>query len=318
MPLPAEVVDLLDSPIISPGVGHKNGSTSQNSCAEDTDEENGNYDAVHLEVVTDLTIQAFLAALKRFCGRRGLPAKIYSDNATNFVGACNELSEVKEAIFAEEAQALIHKTCANLSIEFKFIPPRAPHFGGLWEAAVKSAKHLLKRTLYTATLTHEELETIVIDIEAILNSRPLTSVSSSPRDLTALTPGHFLIGEPLTASPDIHQSRRRTGLLTRWKRIEQLRKEFWTRWSHEYLHELQNRSKWPRSCKTVKIGDLVIIKEDNIAPLNWPLGRIVAVHPGKDGEIRVAEIRTTFGNITRAIHRLAVLPINDKKEEPDL
>ncbi|XP_044574037.1 uncharacterized protein LOC123258235 [Drosophila ananassae] len=140
----------------------------------------------------------------------------------------------------------------------------------------------------------------------------------SPRDLTALTPGHFLIGEPLTASPDIHQSRRRTGLLTRLKRIEQLRKEFWTRWSHEYLHELQNRSKWPRSCKTVKIGDLVIIKEDNIAPLNWPLGRIVAVHPGKDGEIRVAEIRTTFGNITRAIHRLAVLPINDKKEEPDL
>jgi len=104
---------------------------------------------------------------------------------------------------------------------------------------VKSAKHLLIRTVSTADLTYEELETVIIDI---LNSRPLTPISYSPRDLSALTPGHFLIGGPITASPDIHNKEVRSGLVIRWKHVDKVRQDFWNRWSHEYLQELQNRS----------------------------------------------------------------------------
>jgi len=175
-----------------------------------------------------------LAALKRYNGRRGVARSIYCDNATNFVGAKNELRELKTTIYSDEARETITKTCSQLGTEFHFIPPRAPHFGGLWEAAVKSAKHLLVRTVSTADLTYEELETVIIGIEAILNSRPLTPISSSPRDLSALTPGHFLIGGPITASPDIQNKEVRSGLVSRWKQVDKVRQDCWKRWSHEY------------------------------------------------------------------------------------
>jgi len=259
--------------------------------------------AVHLEVVSDLTTQAFLAALKRFNGRSGVARSIYCDNATNFVGAKNELRELKTTIYSDEARETITKTCSRLGTEFHFIPPRAPHFGGLWEVAVKSAKHLLVRTVSTADLTYEELETVIIDIEAILNSRPLTPISSSPRDLSG----------PITASPDIHSKEVRSGLVSRWKQVDKVRQDFWKRWSHDYLQELQNRSKWTRKQKTVAVGDLVVIKEDNMPPLQWPLGRILTVHTGKDGAVRIVSIRTSAGECTRAIHRLAVLPVDTQR-----
>ncbi|XP_075157775.1 uncharacterized protein LOC142231042 [Haematobia irritans] len=195
--------------------------------------------AIHMEVVTDLTTDAFIGALKRLISRRGRCQTIYSDNGTNFVGARNQLKELETSIFGKESQETIGRACSKEMIEFKFIPPRAPHFGGLWEAAVKSAKHLLLRSVSTASLTYEELETVVIEIEAILNSRPLTPISSNPNDLTALTPGHFLIGEPLTAQIDARTNQPPTPLSKRWKLVSEIRHSFWNRWSSEYLSQLQ-------------------------------------------------------------------------------
>ena len=208
------------------------------------------------------------------------------------------------------------QTCSDKGIQLHFIPPRAPHFGGLWEAAVKSAKHLFVRGVSQASMTYQELETVMIEIEAILNSRPLVEMSSNPNDLTALTPGHFLIGEALTAQVDPSSRAARGGLAERWKMVTKVKHEFWQRWTKEYLNELRFRQKWKEETDNAKPGMMVIIKEDNLPPLSWSLGRIVNVYKGDDGAVRVADIKTANGICTRPIRRLAPLPIQEDEPLP--
>ena len=131
--------------------------------------------------------------------------------------------------------------CSRRSIEFHFIPPRAPHFGGLWEAAVKSTKQLLYKATGSASLTYEELATLLAEIEAILNSRPIAPMSNDANDLAALTPGHFIIGEPLTSLVDSQSTHTNVNLLTRWKLVTHVKLEFWKRWSRKYISTLQQR-----------------------------------------------------------------------------
>ncbi|XP_037929094.1 uncharacterized protein LOC119663556 [Teleopsis dalmanni] len=264
--------------------------------------------AVHLEVVSDLTTEAFIAAIQRFISRRGRCQTIYSDNATNLVGARNQLQELQFTIYSENGKEKIIKTSSNKGIDFKFIPPRAPHFGGLWEAAVKSAKHLMIKGIFSASLTYEELTTVITEIEAMLNSRPITKMSSDPNDLTALTPGHFLIGEPPTTNVDPYQKESRMSLSSRWRLVSELKQEFWRRWSKEYLNELQSRYKWKQQKANLCQGDLVIIKDDNLPMYKWPLGRVQQVYEGEDGLVRVADIKTANGIFKRSVRSLAPLP----------
>ncbi|XP_049884023.1 uncharacterized protein LOC126379357 [Pectinophora gossypiella] len=260
--------------------------------------------AIHLELVSDLTSNHYLMALRRFIARRGKPLNIYSDNGTSFVGAYNDLSK-----FLKANCNSLSESAANESIRFHFIPAYSPHFGGLWEAGVKSTKYHLRRVLGNCALTYEELNTTLTQIEAILNSRPLTPLSSDPADCTPLTPGHFIIGRPMTCLPQPDHLDRSTTSLSRFQRIEQLRQHFWSRWSKEYVAELQQRVKW-RSCKDgLELNSLVVVKEDNLPPLKWRLGRIVAVHPGPDGIVRVADIRTSTGVIRRAFSKICPLPV---------
>lgn len=170
--------------------------------------------AIHLELVSDLTTAAFICSLKRFFARRGKSKVIYSDNATNFVGASRELYDIHNLIHSSDHNKEVEGYFNDEQIIWRFIPPRSPHFGGLWEAAVKSFKHHFLRTIGDTLFTYEQLETFVVEIEAILNSRPISPMSSDPNDLQPLTPGHFLVGGPLISFPQMDFSKTPVNRLT--------------------------------------------------------------------------------------------------------
>lgn len=239
-----------------------------------------------------------MAAFRRFIARRGRCTDIYSDCGTNFVGADKYLKQIFTDIASTEA------------INWHFNPPSAPHFGGLWEAGIKSVKTHLIRVVGNQILTYEELHTVLIQIEAVLNSRPLSPISADPNDLSPLTPGHFLTLEPLTAIPDPDITQININRLTRWQLLQKLHRDFWNRWHQEYLHTLQQRSKWHTTKFSVAIGTMVLIKNELSPPLNWPLGRITELHPGADGIVRVATVRTTKGIFKRPLVKLCPLPTN--------
>jgi len=210
-------------------------------------------------------------------------------------------------------QIKINDYASTHGIRWHFILPRAPHHGGLWEAAVKIAKRHLNKITKDAHLTYEGLETLLVQIEAILNSRPITLISSDPKDLGFLTPGHFIIGAPLTAYPEENLEEVPVNRLSKWQHIQQLKQHFWRRWTREYLHQLQQKNKWQRTDASIEIGQMVILMEDNLPPLSWSMGRIQEVHPGKDKVVRVATVRTAKGIYKRLITRLCPLPIESNK-----
>ncbi|XP_036148006.1 uncharacterized protein LOC118647346 [Monomorium pharaonis] len=267
---------------------------------------------VHIELVSDLTSESFIAALRRFISRRGRPSCIYSDNGTVFVGANKQIKELYEFVNDPRTLSDVQHFLGERQTTWAFIPPNAPHFGGLWEAAVKSAKHHMHRIIGAAHLTFEEMATVLCEIEGILNSRPLTQLSSDPNDPAYLSPGHFLIGAPINSLPahdlkDINENR-----LTRWQRVEQIRQHFWQRWSTEYLHSLQERTKWKVNKGTqLKPDQLVLIKQQGLAPLQWLRGRVQELHVGSDGVTRAATVRTAKGTLTRPLSKLAILPLDD-------
>lgn len=264
--------------------------------------------AVHLEATSELTSAAFLATLRRFIGRRGRPQRIYSDNATNFVGAKNELDEIRQFLNAQ-IKSNFGDILVNEGIDWKFIPPRSPHMGGLWEAGIKSCKYHLKRVMCNALFTFEEFSTALVQIEACLNSRPITALSDDPSDLQPLTPAHFLVGGSLTSLEDIDLSDVALNRLDRWQLAQRVSQDFWKRWAAEYLTSLQGKTKWKKEQVNLKINDLVLLRDENLPPLRWKLGRVSELHPGHDGLVRVVSIRTDNGNFKRAIAKLCKLPL---------
>ncbi|XP_063915021.1 uncharacterized protein LOC135131281 [Zophobas morio] len=253
--------------------------------------------AVHLELVSDLTSDAFIGAFRRFIARRGRCTDLYSDCGTNFVGANKVLLQ-----YAKNA-------ASSLELKWHFNPPNAPNFGGLWEAGVRSVKTHIVRVIGAQSLTFEEYYTLLVQIEAVLNSRPLFSASPDPNDLNALTPGHFLVLEPLSSPPDEDVSTLKLNRLNRWQLIQRCQRDFWKRYQTEYLHTLQQRTKWCKVEQGPQINSVVVIRNDNAPPLQWRLGRIVELHPGADGVHRVATIKTSLGLLKRPISKLCPLPV---------
>lgn len=261
--------------------------------------------SVHLEVVSELTSEAFIATLRRFFARRGCPRNLYSDNGSNFVGVAREMKELFNQL--NSWHNCVSKFLSKDMITWHFIPARTPNFGGIWESNIKSMKRHLFRIIDKAKLTYEELSTVLAQIESILNSRPLTPVSDNPEDLEALTPAHFLIGRPLTSIPDSNLNDVKLSHLSRFQYLQHLQQQYWCRWSKEYISGLQQRFKWQQE-HSLNIGSLVILKDDNLPPLLWRLGRVTTLRPGNDGLVRVVVIKTKFGDVTRGVSKVCVLP----------
>ena len=194
--------------------------------------------AVHLELASDLTSDAFLACLRCFIARRGKPSLIWSDHGSNFVGADRELKELVEFLELQKTNDDISHFCSSQKIVWKFIPEHAPHFGGLWEAVVKSLKRHLRCVTTNVRLTFEEFSTLLTQIEACLNGRPLVPLPNDEDGVEALTPGHFLIGRPLESLPDPSDSYKSVNLLRRWHLCQAIVRHFWKRWSTDYLASL--------------------------------------------------------------------------------
>ncbi|XP_075210328.1 uncharacterized protein LOC142317658 [Lycorma delicatula] len=194
---------------------------------------------IHLELVPDLSSKKFIDALERMIARRGYVKHIYSENSTNFIGANYLLCELKQMLASEDHRHQTHSFCADNGITWHFIPPRFPHFGGFWEAGIKTIKHHFKRVLGTNILPYDEFETLLIKIEACVNTRPLTSLSNDPNDLSPLTPGHFLTGSnPLSSIPSPDLSVVNVNRLDQSQRLQRMYQNFWRRWSNEYLSTL--------------------------------------------------------------------------------
>ncbi|XP_062122497.1 uncharacterized protein LOC133836179 [Drosophila sulfurigaster albostrigata] len=203
---------------------------------------------------------------------------------------------------------------AHKSLSWHFNPPGAPHMGGLWEAGVKSFKALFYKATSTSKYTFEELSTLLAKIEACLNSMPISPMSEDPSDLLALTPGHFLIGGPLISvlEPPINQPA--TSILNRWQRLKALHQQFCFRWKDEYLKELHKRTKWQSPTRNLRIGDMVVIKEDNLPSNEWRLGRVLTTCPGTDAKVRVVDVLTARGTIRRPVAKLILLPMDSKTD----
>ena len=245
---------------------------------------------VHLEIVKGLTTEAFLASMRRFVSRRGLPKHIWSDNGSNFRGAKKDLEDLYQLLDKTDMTASLRSFFLDTQTEWHTIPERAPHFGGLWEAAVKSAKYHLKRVVGEQKLTFDELYTVVTQVEACLNSRPLPEQQShSPDGVQPLTPGHLLIGKSLMAYPETELDLK-VSQSDRWTLCQAMVQSFWRRWSKEYRSQLQVRNKWRTAQPNLAVGDVVLMKDSSSFQTHWGLARVSKVFPGDDGLVRAVDV----------------------------
>ena len=261
--------------------------------------------AVHLELVSDLTTDAFLLALKRFIARRGICSVIYSDNAKTFKKAEKDLKFLWTLMKGKEIQELF----ADKRIVWKYIVERAAWWGGMWERLVRSVKTCLRKIMGRSYLKFEELQTMICEVEAVINSRPLSYLHTESSEPSPLTPAHFLTGQRITTLPPYplglrNSSSEKTTATQLNKRLQyrqRLSTNFWNRWKKDYLMELRSAHHVsnPSNQSIFKVGDVVLIHEDKQPKHMWKMGRIADTFMGRDGKIRACAVRVPSGFVIR-------------------
>ena len=248
--------------------------------------------AIHLELTESMSTPDFVLAFRRFVSRRAMPSVIYSDNAKTF----------------KSASALLQRQFDNCSFKWKFSIPLAPWYGGFWERLFRSIKGSLKKSLGNRAVPRSELETVLFEVEACINSRPLTTVAhSDPPHI--LTPSNFLIGRgtPLTTS-ELLSLEKVNSLSETYKQQKDAVRSFWEIWQTEYIRNLPPLKR-KNDNHSLAVGSIVLIKEEGKPRIEWPLALILKLIPGRDGLIRAVQLKTARGNFTRAIKKLVRLEI---------
>ena len=266
--------------------------------------------AVHIEMVYSLSTDSFISAFLRFFyTRSGAVREVWSDNATNFISASKEL--IKDASFDEK---LFKDTLSKKGVDWQFIPARSPHQGGIWERMVKQVKTLLT-AVYNQEgyrkLSDEEYMTYLKEVENILNWRPLTSNSDDPQDFSCLSPHSLLSMGIIPSSVPQYKPLKKDTYRRCWGTVQLMADEFWKRWILFYLPTLQKRSKWFDVQRNLKVGDLVLLIDNNALRNQWSRGRVTKVFPNKDGLVRRIELVTPDGrNFLRDIRQVCLLEID--------
>ena len=256
--------------------------------------------AVHIEVAHELSADSFLMAFHRFVARRGKPSVVYSDNGSNFTAAEKELQEEVAALNNERVE---HDMLIE-AIEWHFIPPYAPHMGGVWERIVRSVKTTLHALVTDRLLTDEELLSYLAEVEKVLNDRPLTKMGSDPRDNVPITPSDLLLLRGNSSCPAIAAD---NPLRKRWATVQELANRFYERFTREYLPTLQGRSKWVKERPQLRVGDVVLAMDDDTKRGKWPLGLVVETVESHDGRVRSARVKTSSNVRLRPADRLVFL-----------
>lgn len=262
--------------------------------------------AIHLELTRDLTTKSFLLAFRRFVSRRGLCSIVYSDNARTFKAADSEL----KAMWGVLSHTEVKNFYATKGIQWRYIVERGAWWGGFYERMVRTVKTILKKVLGRASLVVEELETVLIEIEAVINHRPLTYVHEE--ETLILSPDRFLVGKKIGNLPPVNIKSTKEILYKAYRYRERLLNNFWRTFFKEYLLNLRsaNHVKNPSPSVNLNVNDIVIINEEPLPRNMWRLGRVLKVFTGRDGLIRSCELKTEKCVIRRPVQLLVKLELS--------
>ena len=248
---------------------------------------------------------SFINAFRRFVAIRGPVKLVRSDRGTNFVGAVQDLGI--EAEFVENGT--VSKTLETYGTTWKFNPPHSSHFGSSWERMIGICRRMLDDMLIQERhkLTHESLVTLMAEVSAIVNSRPLLPISTDPENPEVLSPSVLLthkkgqndmISLPQFGTKDM--------LRSQWKLVQGLADEFWSRWTKEYISTLQVRRKWKQKETNLNIGDVVLLREKESHRSVWPMAVVTKLFPNNDSLVRKVEIKLNRENKTCTLVRPVV------------
>ena len=272
-----------------------------------------NVRAIHLELISDMTTDKFLLCIRRFIARRGTPSLIISDNASNFKLGNSVISRIwKHVVRSVDIQSYV----ADTGITWKFITEMAPWKGGFYERLVGLTKRSLRKALGHSSVTSAELVTLLMEVEAVINSRPLTYIDSDVNSGQTITPSHFLSLNQKTGCPDFDVDNNDfvdsgTRLMLMWKSAQNQLNQFWKIWSNEYLQVLRERKAFQLKPvkgevrRTPKLGETVIVKEDLQPRGKWKIARVEKLLLSDvDKKPRAAQLRLASGLLIKRPFRL--------------